>query len=198
MYKSLSFDELEQRLPFVTPESWAERVASWQKIVPPPPFLIVLDYTGIFGNKTELRPKEELESLLSFLESFAVVGIYSSTMYKNIIPGLKKYNLAQRFMFIFDRTHTRLDPDYLIDQKVEEYDTVKHLDLITNNPVINTKRQYGIDNTIICDDSPRKIRYIHDDNALVLPTWTGSNNIEEIKSLILHKVEKLKAKWRLT
>lgn len=161
-------------------------------------FLIVLDYHGIFTDEEgTLRPREEIERLLEFIESFARVGIFSSTMHRTIITELKLYNLQKRFDFILDRSHTRLDPDYLITGGITEYDTVKDLSTILNNPIVNAERRYAINNTIICDDSARKLRFISKENALILPCWKGSNNIDELIALIGMKVQQLKNIWRI-
>lgn len=157
--------------------------------------LFVLDYTGIFGSKSELRPKEEIVDLLDFLKFYGEVGIYSSTMYKNIISGLKRYNIQHYFSFIFDRSHTFLDPDYQLEESIENYDTVKSLTVIIDNPIANPLRVYDISNTIMCDDTPSKVRRIPEDNVLILPTWTGVNNIAELKKMILNKMTKLKTRW---
>lgn len=91
------------------------------------------------------------------------VGIYTSMISSNVKSVLNQAfgeNFIQCHIdFICSREYTRLDPDYRHDPKIKSYDTVKLIDNILGSPILNEKRKYNVENTILIDNSYRKVRF---------------------------------------
>lgn len=91
------------------------------------------------------------------------VGIYTSMLNSNVRSVLNQafgeHFVQYHIDFICGREYTRLDPDYRHDPKIKSYDTVKFIDNILGSPIFNEKRKYNVENTILIDDSYRKVRF---------------------------------------
>ena len=91
------------------------------------------------------------------------IGIYTSMLYSNV-KSILNQAFGENFIlyyidFICAREYTRLDPDYRHDPKIKSYDTVKFIDNILGSPIFNEKRKYNVENTLLIDDSYRKVRF---------------------------------------
>lgn len=124
------------------------------------------------------------------------VAIFSSTYYSNIITFLKEiFGQKHPFSFIADRHHTIFDPD--VSSSPTSFETIKMLSSIWNNPVFNEKRQWNENNTIIVDNSDKKVRFNDSKNVLIVPEFnldvykTCSDDLKELEKSIHKKIEDL-------
>jgi len=123
----------------------------------------------------ELRPGAR--EFLAWCYGKYDVGFYSSTTYPNctaILQALLSEEQQAAIKFRLYREHTVLDPSYGIDPGVRDIDTIKLLDRILQNPVVNAGRTYHAGNTVVCDDSVRKLRYIPEVNRVIVPEFDGN------------------------
>lgn len=138
------------------------------------------------------------------------VAIWSSTTNYNAEPILKwlfpKHEMLSRLKFDWYRNNTNLDPDFGLDSRVENYDTVKNLKNVWSHPYINESRKYSKTNTIIIDDSVRKTRFNNSDNVLIVDkysplNWSESDEdicwVEDIQNKIIEKFEIIDLKHAL-
>lgn len=139
--------------------------------------LILLDVDGVLlvrTNKKEDYPyfkqgkkfcyvRPGAKEFIAACASKYDIVIYTSMMYSNVKSVLNqafglnfiKYNIN----FICSREYTKLDPDYKHNPNIKSYDTIKLLDNVLSSPIINENRKYNIENTILIDDSYRKVRF---------------------------------------
>lgn len=182
--------------------------------------LLVLDLNGLLCYK--VHPPYEKNSDNDFLdrkfyrvyrrpgvEEFLIwcmdnydVAVWSSTTTFNAESILKwifpKRGMLFKLRFSWYRNNTNLDPDFELDPRVENYDTVKNLANIWSHPNINESRQYSKTNTLIIDDSIRKTRFNNSDNVLIVEKFAplsllSSDNdicwVEDIQNKIIEKFE---------
>lgn len=134
-----------------------------------------------------LRPgyKEFLEQCYAQYD----VAFFSSTTKRNAEVILKAFLSTEQFKqtkFIWYRDRTSLDPDWHADQiesdnswndttwqkeEIKTHSTIKLLQNVWNNPMINAQRKYNTSNTLICDDSAMKLRYNPQKNCLIVPAF---------------------------
>lgn len=117
--------------------------------------------------------------LAVLFELYDVAVISSSTPY-NVTIALKSLLSPQqlsalRFVWTRDRTHTDADT---------QYDTVKLLSDILEDPVINAAGQYSVCNTLICDDTAAKMRLNPPANVLICAEFTGSQDDTGLVTLL--------------
>nr|QBK90310.1 MAG: ctd-like (NLI interacting factor-like) phosphatase [Pithovirus LCPAC102] len=97
------------------------------------------------------------------------VGIFSSITEKNITCIIDNvfWDKKDKLKFILHRKYTKLDPDYGKNKNIKSFDTVKYISDIISNPILNEKRIYTMRNTIIVDDTYRKVRFNPRNNICV-------------------------------
>nr|QBK90220.1 MAG: ctd-like (NLI interacting factor-like) phosphatase [Pithovirus LCPAC102] len=110
------------------------------------------------------------------------IGIFTSMQKNvyNILNTIFDYNIVKKFKFIYTRTHTKLDPEYNILPKITEFNTVKYLSDIFTSPIINSKRIYNKNNTILVDDSYMKIRFNSPKNIIIF----NYNSLDENSDIL--------------
>lgn len=99
------------------------------------------------------------------------VAFFSSTTYTNANLILEKLLTAQQkesTCFRWFRDRTRLD-----SAGNKDYDTIKNLADVFDNPVINEKRIFNWSNTLLCDDSKIKTRFNPDKNIIIFKAFEG-------------------------
>jgi hypothetical protein len=111
---------------------------------------------------------------LDFCYNQFTVGFFSSTGYTNAHAILKRILTPDQWkltkiMWFRDRTH--FDPEY-----VNSHDTIKKLQDIFDNPMVNAKRQYNSENTILVDDSSIKTRFNNPKNIVIVGTFKGDKD----------------------
>lgn len=119
-----------------------------------------------------IRP--DVKSFLEKCFGFADVAFWSSTTHynaKHIIYHILTKSQQSNAVFKWYRDRTKLDPSYGTDPNINESDTIKDLNDVWNNPVINRNRIYDSSNTVICDDDPQKVRLNNKDNVIVIETF---------------------------
>lgn len=127
---------------------------------------------------------------LEFCYAGFTVGFFSSTNKWNVDAILKKLlNSEQQKTTAFKwyRDHTHFDPD-------TEYATIKKLQDIFDNPVVNENRKYSSENTILLDDSEAKTRFNDPNNIIICEAFTGKEDdrfLFELMELIPQKFENL-------
>jgi hypothetical protein len=101
------------------------------------------------------------------------VGFFSSTNKWNVDAILKKLLTSKRrkeiiFTWYRDRTH--------FDDENGEYATIKKLQDVFDNPVVNYNRKYNSTNTILIDDSKLKTRFNDPKNIIICEEFTGNGD----------------------
>lgn len=135
-----------------------------------------------------------IKELLAKLAEKYTLGIYSSTTYKNIneILGLLYGKDKRPFLFIADRELTKNDPDYGTDPTINEYDTIKVLSQIWENPTRNYKRIWNSSNTLLIDHELKKLRFNAEQNILIVdefnPQTESPADLEKLIQMIDEKI----------
>lgn len=133
------------------------------------------------------------------------VAMWSSTTTYNAQPILKWLfplrGTLKPVKFSWYRDRTNLDPDYNIDNRVQNHDTVKNLVNIWSDPYVNDSRRYNKFNTLIVDDSVRKTRFNNEDNVLIVDKYSpiaceaseeNTSWVELLQDRIVEKFDTLK------
>lgn len=156
--------------------------------------IIILDIDGVLCfrkfqtnlEKVELGkkiiyPRIGIKEFLEYIFENYQVAVFSSTTEKNADPILK-YMLSEeqydKLVFKWFRDRTRLDKNY-----EEIYDTVKVLEDIIDNPIINYNRHIKLEDLLMLDDSPKKMRLNDKKNYLIVesdPEYDMRNLISKI------------------
>ncbi len=111
--------------------------------------------------------------LEKLLEQYAV-AIFSSTTEINlgqILAWLLPSGLQQRLTFVWDRSRTRLDPEYGRKPHISAYQTIKQLVDVWDCPTFNAQRQWGSCNTLLVDHELAKLRFNNPSNFLLTSEW---------------------------
>lgn len=128
-------------------------------------------------------------SVINFLEELTQhyhIGFFTSITEENSRNIIKKLIPKHiRYEFILDRRFVKFDPSYWNNSHInqgnqsdknnynnggliiKDYDTVKYLTDVFNNPNINERRLYNHTNTIIIDDSYMKMRFNNVKNVIL-------------------------------
>ena len=104
----------------------------------------------------------------SCFENYSV-AIWSSTTFTNanpIIEGLFTADQKANLVFKWFRDHTKFDPDYGTDPEIKDFDTIKSLVDVYQSAMFN--RRWTNKNTIIVDDTMRKLRFNPENNCVVV------------------------------
>lgn len=123
-----------------------------------------------------------VREFLSFCYEYADVGFFSSTTEQNaraVLDLILTYEQRMKTKFFWYRDRTKIDPDYGINPEINDYDTVKILADVLQSPYINPRRVYDVYNTVICDDTPRKMKHNNRKNVLMIPPFDICSEIEE-------------------
>ena len=141
--------------------------------------LIILDIKGVLCTKCEdgeeeairlgsysVKPKPHLKEFLSHLYENYKVAFFSSTTYGNagkfLTQTLSKEQ-KDKTLFMWFRDRVKFDPE-----PEKDFDTIKVLDDFFQNPVYNRNKKWNIHNTIIIDDSARKLRFNDQKTSMVV------------------------------
>lgn len=119
------------------------------------------------------------------------VAFYSSTTYKNaniILDKLLTSTQKSQCLFRWFRDRTRLDPDYGKIKGITPFDTIKLLKDVFENASLNEDRRITENNTVICDDSMRKMRFNSSDNVIIFEEFKGNSTDNHLKEMI-RKIE---------
>lgn len=119
--------------------------------------------------KVVLRPGVR-EFLARCYDEFTV-GFYSSTTFPNanaILEVLLTDEQKKATAFRWYRDRVRFDPAYGSGIEVDKHSTVKRLEDILENAVVNWHRRYNWYNTILCDDSQKKTRFNPNHNVVLI------------------------------
>lgn len=174
--------------------------------------LVVLDINGVFCRKLTPEETRELKGVdgivklegskftggvefrpgyLEFFDRLLTkyhVAIFSSTTHKNASSIIQASQLkSQEFDFLWYRDRTRFDPEGQ-GGEIQSFETIKMLNDIYDNPIVNMHRQWSDRNTIIIDDSSTKVRFNKSENVLVISSFKGAsegdNYLLEVAELI--------------
>ena len=118
-----------------------------------------------------LRPGYQI--FLDFCYYRYKIAFFSSTTYQNandILETLLTPNQKKRTLFRWFRDRTHYDPD------TNDHSTIKLLSDVFDNPVVNSYRQFTSRNTLLCDDSPSKIRFNNPNNIVLINPFEGDSN----------------------
>lgn len=169
--------------------------------------LVILDINGLLCRKTTegkvdlslgrygvvIRPGAR--EFLEFCYQNFDVGIFSSTTYKNASPILEALltpEQQKKTKFKWFRDRSSIDPDYnssgrraepswdldeFIDKKIEQYSTVKKIADVLSAPQINEDRKYTLQNTLIVDDSPMKMRFNQKKNVVLIAPFEKEDDL---------------------
>lgn len=137
----------------------------------PPPVKSKLKIIKLPSYKVVFRPG--YKEFLKFCYQHYDIGYFSSTSPINAGKILyKMLTVDQRNANVFEwfRDRTRIDPEDLH----EEYPrTIKNLTDIFTHPYINATNIYHRANTLICDDSPSKVRFNNPLNVILTQPFDG-------------------------
>lgn len=177
----------------------------------PPTQLLLLDINGLFCYKIPKNKAVESVSLeIIELNSYKVimrpgyreffdfcydhytVGFFTSTNQWNVDIILNKVlnrKQMKNTAFKWYRDRTRFDPD-----SENSYDTIKKLEDVFDNPVINKERKYHSGNTVLIDDSETKTRFNDPKNILICEPFIGKEDdriLFELMELLPEKFKEL-------
>ena len=145
--------------------------------------LLILDINGVLcckiANQVVLRP--DYKEFLSFCFDNFTVAFFSSTTYKNanaIINKLLSSEQRSKVAFFWYRDRTRKD------HEMGGYSTIKNLIDVFDNPVINKENKYNKYNTLICDDSPTKLRFNDEQNVIIVQEFKGDKEDQVLHNMI--------------
>jgi len=141
------------------------------------------DILKLNSYKVIIRPhcREFLESCYSKF----TVGFFTSTCEWNVKAILNKLltpeqHKATALMWFRDRT--RFDPILSADKM--GFDTIKMLEDVFQNPMVNEKRLYSKENTLLIDDSPTKTRFNDPSNIIICKAFVGEENDRGLLDLL--------------
>ena len=153
------------------------------------------DMLELKSYKVQTRPG--CSEFLDFCYNNFSVGFFSSTTRKNaeaILSLLLTSQQRQNTILMWFRDRTHLDPDVIKDSTIFYYDTIKKLQDIFDNPVINEKRKYHSGNTILVDDSIAKTRFNDPKNIVICESFDGNQDdkvLYEIMEILPERFERL-------
>jgi hypothetical protein len=152
--------------------------------------LIILDINGVLGYKKEgdFIFRDHVKEFLEFCYSYGDVGFFSSTTKKigyKILEKILTFDQFKKTKFFWYRDHVKNDPDYLINNNINKYDTIKLLDDVISSSSINYERIYGYHNTIIIDDSWNKLRFNNSENCIIV---RENDSLLSIVKIIMNKI----------
>lgn len=172
--------------------------------------LLILDINGVFCRK--LAPNIVFKLVKAFKKgeypNYCIkvpkskIGIEFRPGYKDFFETLRyKYHIAifssstfwnctsvldvlpeMQWEFLWYRDHTHRDPD-IGTTGVDGYATIKKLDDVYDNPVINEKGEWSEHNTVIVDDSPAKMRFNNPNNVIIVRSFIDSQETADDRVL---------------
>jgi hypothetical protein len=141
--------------------------------------LVLLDVNGVLGYKEKGKFVfySGVQDFLKQLKEKYIVGIFSSTTDKNVSKILFRLtkNWKEEFHPIMDRSMT------CFDNEGESYETIKLLIQFWENPVHNAERKWCCSNTLLLDDSRKKVRLNDTRNVLIVEHYDYNELIQEIE-----------------
>jgi hypothetical protein len=150
------------------------------------------DILKLNSYKVIIRPycREFLESCYS---QFAV-GFFTSTCEWNVKAILNKILTPEQYKttaLMWFRDRTRFDPISSADEM--RFETIKMLEDIFQNPMVNEKSLYSEQNTLLIDDSEIKTRFNNPANIIICKKFTGEENDQGLLDLLKIIPEKFEA-----
>ena len=141
------------------------------------------DILKLNSYKVIIRPycREFLEKCYSQF----TIGFFTSTCEWNVKAILNKLLTPEQHkatVLMWFRDRTRFDPD--TSHEVSGFDTIKVLDDIFQNPMVNEKRLYSEQNTVLIDDSETKTRFNDPANIIICKAFTGEENDQGLLDLL--------------
>lgn len=131
--------------------------------------LVVFDWHGVLYVQADNQSDYELVKLIEDIWMFSNidVAIWTSAWSKKNIQAIRRLfgQNTERLKFIWLRDRTRRDPNF-----PNSYRTIKLLDDIIENAVINKDNHYTHDNVLIVDDSDEKLRFNVENSRFI---WKG-------------------------
>lgn len=147
--------------------------------------LIVLDLNGVLIHRNrkdvELRPYVH-QFLDKLFESNFQVAIFSSCKEKNGKPLVNNIFYKYNFEFLWFRDRCKFDPED------DGFSTIKDINDIVSNPVINCDRIYTKNNILFIDDSKNKMRFNPKDTYYIIPSFKGEVDDELLN--LMDKIDK--------
>ena len=137
------------------------------------------------GYNVILRP--HYKEFLQHCYHYYHVAIFTSGSKRNtkvILDALLTKEQLKNTQFIWCRDRNRLDPDFNTDIFTTSFDTIKYLQDVYDNPIINEHRIYNDTNTLLLDDSHRKCRFNNPNNFMICNTFDGNANDTYLQQLI--------------
>ena len=107
------------------------------------------------------------------------LGIWSSTTYPNsqpIIDSILTKEQQKNLEFVWYRDRVKLDPEIELkyqDHTIKTFDTVKILNDVFLHPTF--ERKWNETNTLIVDDSSRKMRFNSAQTVYIISQFTSEN-----------------------
>jgi len=159
--------------------------------------IIILDIDGVLcfrkpqtglskisiGNKF-VYPRKGIKEFLIYLFEKYEVAVFSCTTEKNAEDILKQMLTAEQYnklLFKWFRDRARLDKEY-----DTIYDTVKVLEDIVDNPVINVERKIKMEDLLMIDDSVKKMKLNDKKNYIIVnpdPQYDMREMVPEIEKI---------------
>ena len=144
--------------------------------------LLVFDLNGTLllrkNGRTYLR--KNLNELKKICFSIADVAIYTSMLSKNIkLDEIFTNEEIKKLKFVWDRSRTIKD-----EEGINEWDTIKDL-----NMVIKEYPDYK--SVIFIDDSPNKVRYIPENNKIVIAPFVDIKEKGNVLEDLINSIKKM-------
>eukprot|EP00729_Bicosta_minor_P018779 gene18779-11104_t len=148
---------------------------------PPPRLLILLDMNGtvLLRNKTRYYIRSGAVEFVTWLAAVPEVRLafYTSMRYTNAIPAIERllgHSWEDRVR-LYDREYQKADPE-----GEEVWDTMRDLHKVWANEAEEYGNHFDGSNTLMLDDTMRKMRE-HPDNVVLVPTLDTSTILTETK-----------------
>ncbi len=127
------------------------------------------------------------EFLVKLFENYHV-AFFSSTTEQNaskILNVLLTKNQMRYKIFSWYRDHTKFDPD---KNDKDNFETIKLLEDVYTNPVVNINHTWSNLNTIMVDDSVEKTRFNDSKNIIIVPSFIAANE----EQVLLQTLDRIK------
>lgn len=145
-------------------------------------------YTIIKCRSYCLVARPGINNFVKKLQESYNVALYSSTTFRNLeelINTVFDDDVRNSFRFIWTRNQTRLDDNFRKPgfEHVMPFDTVKPLDYVIGDPIVNSKREFSLANTLIIDNDERKLSPNPQENSMIWKEYVPVNPEEDAETL---------------
>ncbi len=127
-----------------------------------------------FKNDFNIYIRPNIKEFLDWLFNTYEVAFFSSYNFyivKEILDMILSYKQQKKLVFNWTRDKCNLDPEYGYIEGIYAQSTVKLLDTILYNPIINKKRDYNKYNIIFIDVSYLHMRYNPKESFIISPSY---------------------------